>query len=382
MSTYFGKENPQNLENKLKELKKSKVDTPLQYNNKFFYFSVSEQKIFEEKEAYRRNYLNKKKPMFPFNCIDLAPEYYQIKLEVYLKESKQTLSTLYNEKEETKEFLTKEINKTNEIIEYNIDYIKQHPNSKSLSQHRTNKIYKGYLMFLEKEKLELQTPKINESINNNQNLNNFKSNYYSDSWYKYENEVKKINSIDDKINYWETKIYYYKKEELELEIDGLQSLILSIDFEFRNPKNLFGIGFKVFCLNKIEKLKLEKEYNPTLKPQQNTINENLTKPDIKINKSDEVKKDLHSHIFVGKAFYVWQGMFDKFKIDKKKRTDIDFMFSVMKHHKLIHDNIRYVDIQNWINDTYEIAFEKIKFTDYKAQSNEKRLVIFNQIKSI
>jgi hypothetical protein len=94
---------------------------------------------------------------------------------------------------------------------------------------------------------------------------------------------------------------------------------------------------------------------------------------------DEVKKELHNNIFKDNAFVVWQSMFVKFKITESNRTDIDFMFEVMKYHNLIYDNIKYVDIQNWINNVYEISFDKIKFTDHKAKSNDKRLIIYNDI---
>lgn len=72
-------------------------------------------------------------------------------------------------------------------------------------------------------------------------------------------------------------------------------------------------------------------------------------------------------------------MFEQFKISKSNRTDIDFMFEIMKYNNLIYENIGYVDIQNWINKVYEISFDKIKFTDHKAKSNDKRLIIYNAI---
>lgn len=96
-------------------------------------------------------------------------------------------------------------------------------------------------------------------------------------------------------------------------------------------------------------------------------------------KSDEVNKKLHNRIFVGNYFEVWQSMFEKFKINKRKRTDIDFMFEVMKYNNQIHSNIGYRDIEDWINEEYEIAFEKIKYTNHKATSNDKRLIIYNEI---
>lgn len=97
-------------------------------------------------------------------------------------------------------------------------------------------------------------------------------------------------------------------------------------------------------------------------------------------KPDEVKKELHPQIFKDNAFEIWQSMFEKFNINKSKRTDIDFMFEVMKYNNQIHTNIGYTDIQDWISEVYEIVPDKVKFTDIKTKANEKRLIIYNEIK--
>ena len=91
------------------------------------------------------------------------------------------------------------------------------------------------------------------------------------------------------------------------------------------------------------------------------------------------KKELHTNIFKKNGFEIWESMFEKFNITKSTRTDIDFMFEVMKYHKFIYKNIGYNDIENWINEVYQISFDKIKHTNHKAKSNEKRLIIFNDI---
>ena len=92
-----------------------------------------------------------------------------------------------------------------------------------------------------------------------------------------------------------------------------------------------------------------------------------------------VKKELHTNIFKKNGFKIWERMFEKFNITKSKRTDIDFMFKVMKYNNLIYKNVGYKDIEDWINDVYQISFDKIKHTNHKAKSNEKRLIIFNDI---
>jgi len=132
-------------------------------------------------------------------------------------------------------------------------------------------------------------------------------------------------------------------------------------------------------LETLEKLPINKTDYKILKERYQKYLTNIEPQQQKNNEPDEVKKELHNNIFKGNAFEIWQSMFEKFKITESKRTDIDFMFEVMKYNNLIYDNIKYVDIQNWINNVYEISFDKIKFTNHKAKSNDKRLIIYNDI---
>jgi hypothetical protein len=132
-------------------------------------------------------------------------------------------------------------------------------------------------------------------------------------------------------------------------------------------------------LETLEKLPINKTDYKILKERYQKYLTNIEPQQQKNNEPDEVKKELHNNIFKGNAFEIWQSMFEKFKITESKRTDIDFMFEVMKYNNLIYDNIKYVDIQNWINNIYEISFDKIKFTNHKAKSNDKRLIIYNDI---
>jgi hypothetical protein len=132
-------------------------------------------------------------------------------------------------------------------------------------------------------------------------------------------------------------------------------------------------------LETLKKLPINNTDYKILKERYQKYLTNIEPQQQKNNEPDEVKKELHNNIFKGNAFEIWQSMFDKFKITESKRTDIDFMFEVMKYNNLIYDNIKYVDIQNWINNVYEISFDKIKFTNHKAKSNDKRLIIYNDI---
>jgi hypothetical protein len=112
-----------------------------------------------------------------------------------------------------------------------------------------------------------------------------------------------------------------------------------------------------------------------------TVTNNSKQVAIDKSKNDitDVEKQLHPNIFKKNGFEIWESMFEKFNITKTKRTDIDFMFEVMKYHNLIYKNIGYNDIKDWINKVYQISFEKIKYTNHIAKSNAKRLTIFNDI---
>ncbi|MFV5692053.1 hypothetical protein ACM55K_08515 [Flavobacterium sp. LT1R49] len=111
------------------------------------------------------------------------------------------------------------------------------------------------------------------------------------------------------------------------------------------------------------------------------FNENIESEQMLIHKTEELKKELHNDYFKGNAIEIWQSMFNEFKITKSQRTDIDFMFQVMKYNNLIHKHIGFVDIQDWINKEYDINFDKIKYTNPNSKSNVKRMSTYNLINS-
>lgn len=70
---------------------------------------------------------------------------------------------------------------------------------------------------------------------------------------------------------------------------------------------------------------------------------------------EDDKKNLHTHIFKGNAFKVWQSMFDEFNITERSRTDIKFMFEEMrkKGEGLIHPTVNQTSFLEWIASTYD-----------------------------
>ena len=210
--------------------------------------------------------------------------------------------------------------------------------------------------------------------------------------------IKPDKSNIDKVYLNNINIWYYLNSDSVIKKDGNKEVRSKLDtinnVILLNPENFIFCktqnGFKLteddFInaeLKKFEELDVNKlllAENKQFQYYKNFLLNKLEKPQqLQDIKPDEIKKELHNNIFKDNAFEVWQSMFEKFKITESNRTDIDFMFEVMKYHNLIYDNIKYVDIQNWINSVYEISFDKIKFTDHKAKSNDKRLIIYNDI---
>ena len=68
--------------------------------------------------------------------------------------------------------------------------------------------------------------------------------------------------------------------------------------------------------------------------------------------TDGDNKELHSHIFKGNSFDVWQSMFSEFGINESSRTDVKFMFEEMKKDYLIHNTVNQITFLDWIGETY------------------------------
>lgn len=110
------------------------------------------------------------------------------------------------------------------------------------------------------------------------------------------------------------------------------------------------------------------------------LNKQKAPEQTEINKPDEFKNELHNHIFKGNAFEFWQKLFENFNINETKRTDLRFMYEVMKYNGQIHETVTVTNITDWINDTYEFSIEKLQYTNIKSKSNQNRMSIYNLIK--
>ncbi|MWB94016.1 hypothetical protein GON26_06555 [Flavobacterium sp. GA093] len=155
-------------------------------------------------------------------------------------------------------------------------------------------------------------------------------------------------------------------------IDDLDSEYLSITM-FDKGKPYHIEPQKMFLKSKRksikEQLKIDRLKNKQTPPQQ-------TEPLF----NNEAKKELHNHIFKDNAFVVWERLFENFNINETKRTDLRFMYEIMKYKEQIHKTVTVKNITDWINDTYQFSIEKLQYTNIKNKSNESRMSIYNLIK--
>jgi len=181
-----------------------------------------------------------------------------------------------------------------------------------------------------------------------------------------------------------------KKDELKYQIKKAKGKVIAQEKEIVRHRqraedglnNTLAFEQKQIATYESELKKLQKEYsNIKIKIKALKYNNAIEKQpqQIEIINPDEGKKDLHNAYFKDNAFEVWQSMFTDFKIKESSRTDVKFMFEIMKYEKLIHPTVTQTALLNWINDTYQLTISKARYIDFK--NDTKRLAIFNKAKS-
>lgn len=155
-------------------------------------------------------------------------------------------------------------------------------------------------------------------------------------------------------------------------IENLDSEYLSIKmFEKTEPYHIEPQ--KMFLESKRksikEQLKIDRLKSKKNEPQQNESSI-----------IDEVKNELHNDYFKDNAFNIWERLFENFNINETKRTDLRFMYEIMKYNGQIHKTVTVKNITDWINETYDFSIDKLQYTSIKSKSNENRMSIYNLIK--
>ncbi len=91
-------------------------------NNGIFWASNVEHKIYSGKEASRKNYLRGDYFAFPYEDLDLIPEYYEFRLSKFIEGQRELIGTIFNENEAKQRFQKNEILITEKAIRENEQY--------------------------------------------------------------------------------------------------------------------------------------------------------------------------------------------------------------------------------------------------------------------
>lgn len=194
--------------------------------------------------------------------------------------------------------------------------------------------------------------------------------------------IKSDNSNLDKVYNHNLKVWYFRKSDRR---DPVNEEIEPINFISKDPDSL-NCSRSVNGIPLSESMFIEEELKLLSKLDRDAfLLDEKARYDTYINfiksKISPIKpvQTLHSNIFKGNAFNVWQSMFRDFDISKSSRTDVKFMFEIMKKDGLIYEIIREVDFLKWVNEVYELTIEKTSYADLK---NQKRLAIYNNAKEL
>jgi hypothetical protein len=96
---------------------------------------------------------------------------------------------------------------------------------------------------------------------------------------------------------------------------------------------------------------------------------------------EPTKKEMHNNIFKGKAFELWEYYKDCKNVGKTSRTDLRFLFELMKADNLLVDTVELKHYITWLNKYFDTGgIEQLKKIDIKASSNTQRTKDYNEYK--
>ncbi|MBP9213531.1 MAG: hypothetical protein V9E96_01275 [Chitinophagaceae bacterium] len=124
-----------------------------------FYASSIEGKIYTGKDAYRKIYFkDQTNPSFPFNCLDLVPEYYELLEAAYIETKRKKGGAIFNEQAAKEKLRVEEIERTTEIINDAKSYLKSRTHKPKFKQN-TIEIFEHYLQWLNDKQTNTQPNK-------------------------------------------------------------------------------------------------------------------------------------------------------------------------------------------------------------------------------
>jgi hypothetical protein len=170
-----------------------------QNNNGNFYVSKPDNIFYTDIDFYRMTCFNNGSLRFPYNCPDLVNEYFDLALTDFLVRQKTILGILFNEQKQTEIFKSIEIERTQQRIDGQKEYILKMKLYKNESKKNDIQICEAYINYLNNKIIEPQEqpeavklgevktehPKYDPNLWNNDCFELFK--YLYDCYYKTTN---------------------------------------------------------------------------------------------------------------------------------------------------------------------------------------------------
>lgn len=358
-----------------------------------YYATNIEKKIYTEIDGFKKVYFEIDGIKIPYLCPDLIPDYFDLAMNDFLVKQNELLNKMFVETDQKKKFILTEIENIKNSIEVLKEDLKNRRNFYAENKSKQINILDSYIGFLENKMSELSTLETDiwyseyelrqsidtavrwpiKTVYQNKNENNPYSvfaHYINNQSYNYGlfcNQLKKRLTDNNNWKVIEIDLYNNFILMLDLYIEWYNSN--KEETEIFGNYNPYDLIFSFVESTKKEILKFFPEIYKLEQPQQ-----------IETIKIDEVAREMHPKIFVKNAFDIWEQMFECFKINKTKRTDLSFMYEVMLYDKLIHETVSKKNIEGWINETYKFEIDKIHYTNIKSSANEKRMTTYNLLK--
>lgn len=121
----------------------------LQCNEGNFFVSKPKNKFYTGVDFWRESYFYNGNLSFPFACPELMSEYYNLAITEFLEKQKELFGTVFNEKNQTENFIKLETKRSEEIIKEHKDYIELYDKRQWKSRERIINILETYIQFLE-----------------------------------------------------------------------------------------------------------------------------------------------------------------------------------------------------------------------------------------
>lgn len=220
-------------------------------------------------------------------------------------------------------------------------------------------------------------------------------------WKIQKNDLTADDFIDDYKKGFEAGLSHLKnKEKIKLKdlkskdlregtVNQLKNILFDREFEF-GSNGLLDLVFNKVPLIFTEKVIYNYGYwngiiysiDDIRKKAGLKTNELMTLPlqQLETVKPDEVKKELHNHIFKGNSFEVFEKYHNNKSLAENSRTDLNLLFQLFQNDNLFVETVELKHYIQWLNKTYGYVLTELKKVDINSKPNIQRTNDYKEYK--